>query len=135
MGPDSRFGSFGLCFGPNGRFSTHLGPYLIFGRFGRYWPIWPDGPRRALTEDSMDPNRCTTEIRTNMGPQQAPTSPDGTQWDPTLCQQVTVSDNVRHGTTEPDHVPPLARAPRDEITACGQALTPTCETSVSICHQ
>ena len=30
MGPDSRFGSFGLCFGPNGRFSTHFGPNLMF---------------------------------------------------------------------------------------------------------
>ena len=33
------------------------------------------------------------------------TAPDGT------------NPNVRHGTPEPDH-PPLARAPRDEITAC-----------------
>ena len=30
MGPDRRFGSFGLCFGPNRRFSTHFGPNLMF---------------------------------------------------------------------------------------------------------
>ena len=33
MGPDSRFGSFGFCFGPSGQFSTHFGPVLmILGR-------------------------------------------------------------------------------------------------------
>ena len=26
MGPDSRYDSFGLCFRPNRRFSTHFGP-------------------------------------------------------------------------------------------------------------
>ena len=30
MGPDRRFGSFGVCFGPNGRFSTHFGSNLMF---------------------------------------------------------------------------------------------------------
>ena len=30
MGPDRRFGSFGLIFGPNGRFSTHFEPNLVF---------------------------------------------------------------------------------------------------------
>ena len=44
-------------------------------------PIWPDGPRRALTEDSMDPYRCTTKIQTHTGPRRPPTSLDGTQPD------------------------------------------------------
>ena len=86
MGPDRRFGSFGLCFGPNGRFSTHFGPNLMFLDLTELWPMWPicpDGTRRALTEDSMDPYRCTTKIRTHTGPRRAPTSPDGTQRDPT----------------------------------------------------
>ena len=48
----------------------------------RLWPIWPDGPRRALTDDSMDPYGCTTNIRTHTGPLGTPTSPDGTQRDP-----------------------------------------------------
>ena len=30
MGPDRRFGSFGLDFGPNGRFWTHFEPNLMF---------------------------------------------------------------------------------------------------------
>ena len=30
MGPDSRFGSFDFCFGPNGRFWTHFKPNLMF---------------------------------------------------------------------------------------------------------
>ena len=30
MGPDRRYDSFGLCFGPNRRFSTHFGPHLMF---------------------------------------------------------------------------------------------------------
>ena len=46
----------------------------------RLEPIWPDGPRRALTEDSMDPYRCTTKIRTHTGPRRPLTSPDGTRW-------------------------------------------------------
>ena len=86
MGPDNRFGSFGLCFGPNSRFSTHFGPNLMFldvTKLCPMWPIWPDGPRRALTEDSMDPYRCTTKIRTHTGPRRAPTSLDGTRRDPT----------------------------------------------------
>ena len=48
MGPDSRFGSCGLCFGPNRRFSTHFGPYLMFldlTELWPMWPIWPDGTR------------------------------------------------------------------------------------------
>ena len=86
MGPDSRFGSFGLCFGPNGRFSTHFGPYLMFVDLTELWPMWPicpDGTRRALMDDSMDPYRCTTGIRTHTGPRRVPTRPDGTQRDPT----------------------------------------------------
>ena len=30
MGPDRRYDSFGLCFGPNRRFSTHFGPNFMF---------------------------------------------------------------------------------------------------------
>ena len=30
MGPDRRYDSFGLSFGPNRRFSTHFGPNLMF---------------------------------------------------------------------------------------------------------
>ena len=55
MGPDRRFGSFGLCFGPNGRFSTHFGPYLMFLDLTELWPMWPicpDGTRR----DPMSPD-------------------------------------------------------------------------------
>ena len=77
MGPDRRFGSFGLCFGPNGRFSTHFGPNLMFLDLTELWPMWPicpDGTRRALTDDSMDPYRCTTKIRTHTDPRRAPTS-------------------------------------------------------------
>ena len=58
MGPHRRFGSFGLCFTPNGRFSIHVGPYLMFWDLTELWPmrpIWPEGTQRALTEDSMDP--------------------------------------------------------------------------------
>ena len=112
MGPDRRYDSFGLCFGPNGRFSTHFGPYLMFLDLTELWPMWPicpDGTRRALTEDSMDPYRCTTKIRTHTDPRRAPTSPDETQRDPIRCQHVTVSDNVRHGTPEPDHPPSGSR--------------------------
>ena len=81
MGPDRRFGSFGLCFGPNGRFSTRFGSYLMFldlTELWPMWPIWPDGTRRALTEDSMDPYRCTTEIQSDTGPRRASTSPNRT---------------------------------------------------------
>ena len=52
MGPDRRFGSFGLCFGPNGRFSTHFGPNLMFLDLTELWPIWPicpDGTQRDPT--------------------------------------------------------------------------------------
>ena len=54
MGPDRRFGSFGLCFGPNGRFSTHFGPNLMFldltgtladvADMSRRDPMGPDEP-------------------------------------------------------------------------------------------
>ena len=30
MGPDRPYDSFGICFGPNGRFWTHFGPNLMF---------------------------------------------------------------------------------------------------------
>ena len=79
MGPDRRFGSFGLDFGPNGRFSTHFGPNLMFLDLTELWPMWPicpDGTRRALTEDSMDPYRCTTKIRTHTDPRRTPTGPN-----------------------------------------------------------
>ena len=60
MGPDRRFGSFGLCFGPSRRFATHFAPNLVFldrtgtlvsqdwtwADFGRSWPtlgrLWAD---------------------------------------------------------------------------------------------
>ena len=110
MGPDRRFGSFGLCFGPNRRFSTHFELNLMFWDLTELWPMWPicpdgtrraltedstdpyrcmteirvpDEPRRGLTDDSMDPYWCTTKIRTHTGPRRAPTSLDGTQRDPT----------------------------------------------------
>ena len=54
MGPDRRFGSFGLCFRPNGRFSTHFGPNLMFldltgtladvADMSRRDPMGPDEP-------------------------------------------------------------------------------------------
>ena len=84
MGPHRRFGSFGLCFGPNGRFSTQFGPNLMFldlTELWSMWPIWPDGARRALTEDSMDPYLCTTRIRTHTGPRRALTGPNAIQPD------------------------------------------------------
>ena len=77
MGPDRRYDSFGLCFGPNRRFSTHFGPYLMFLDLTELWPMWPicpDGTRRALTEDSMDPFRCTTKVITD--PYGSPTNTD-----------------------------------------------------------
>ena len=52
MGPDRRYDSFGLCFGPNGRFSTHFGPNLMFLDLTELWPIWPilaDMARRPPT--------------------------------------------------------------------------------------
>ena len=84
MGPDRRFGSFGLRFGPNGQFSTHFGANLMFLDLTELWPMWPKCPdetRRALTDDSMDPYQCTTKIRTHTGPRRAPTGPKGIQPD------------------------------------------------------
>ena len=81
MGPDRRYDSFGLCFGPNGRFSTHFGPNFMFLGLTKLWPMWPicpDGTRRALTDDSMVSYRCTTKIRTPTDPCGTPTSPDMT---------------------------------------------------------
>ena len=86
MGPDRRHNSFGLCFRPKRRFSFHFGPNLMFEDLTELWPMWPicpDGTRWALTDDSMDPYRCTTKIRTHTGPRRTPTSPDGTQRDTT----------------------------------------------------
>ena len=86
MGPDSRFGSFGLCFGPNRRFSTHFGQNLMFfdpTKLWPMWPLWPNGTRGALTDDSMDPCRCATDIRNHMGRLGTLTSPDETKRDPT----------------------------------------------------
>ena len=45
--------------------------------------IWPDGTRRALTDRSIVPYRCTTDIRTHTGPYGTLTCPLGTQRDPT----------------------------------------------------
>ena len=98
MGPHRPQGSFGLCFGPNGRFSTHFGTNLIFLDLTELWPMWPicpDGTRRALTDDSMDPYRCTTKIRTHTDPRRAPTSPDETQRDPIRCQDEAWSETQR----------------------------------------
>ena len=84
MGPDRRYDSFGLCFGPNGRFSTRFGSNLMFSDLTKLWPMWPICPsrtRRALTEDSTDPYWCTTKIRTHTGPRRALTGPNGTQPD------------------------------------------------------
>ena len=77
----------------------------------RWNPTLADMARRALTDDSMDSYRCTTKIQIHTGSHRAPTSPDGTQGDPNRCQQVTVSDSVRHGTPEPDH-PPSGSGPQ-----------------------
>ena len=46
-------------------------------------PIWPDKTRRALTDHSTVPYRCTTDIRTDTGPYGTLSHPDGTQRDPT----------------------------------------------------
>ena len=73
----------------------------------------------SLTEDSMGPYECTTKIRTHPDAQWPPMGPDETQRDPTL----TCDMECRSRSTSP----PLACAPRGEITACGQALTPTCD--------
>ena len=50
MGPDRRFGSFGLIFGPNGQFSTHFARNLMFLDLTELWPMCPDGTRRAQTD-------------------------------------------------------------------------------------
>ena len=87
MGPDRRFGSFGLCFGPNGRFSTHFGPHLMFLDLtelwpcGRYGPTGPDEPRWKTRWTGIGVRLRYGPIR--MGPRRAPTSPEGTQQDPT----------------------------------------------------
>ena len=44
MGPDSPYDSFGLCFGPNRRFSTHFGSNLMFLDLTELWPMWPICP-------------------------------------------------------------------------------------------
>ena len=41
MGPDRRYDSSGLCFGPNRRFSTHFGPNLMFLDLTELSPMWP----------------------------------------------------------------------------------------------
>ena len=46
-------------------------------------PIWPDRPRRALTDHSTVPYQCTTDIWTHTGPYGALTCPLETQRDPT----------------------------------------------------
>ena len=56
MGPDSRFGSFGLCFGPNGQFSTHFTPFRT--KF-----------------DVLGPDRTLADVA-DMA-RRGPTSPDG----------------------------------------------------------
>ena len=49
MGPDRRYSSFGLCFRPNGQFSTHFGPNLMFLDLTELWPICPDRTQRDPT--------------------------------------------------------------------------------------
>ena len=112
MGPDRRFGSFGLCFGPNGRFSTHFGPYLMFLDLTELWPMWPicpDGTRRALTDDSMDPYRCTTHVRTPMGPHDIPMGPQGPCWDPSNFNPLPGPTACDTETLEPDQPPSGSR--------------------------
>ena len=46
-------------------------------------PIWPDGTRRGLTDHSIVPYQCTTDVRTYTGPYGTLTYPDGTRRDPT----------------------------------------------------
>ena len=41
MGPDRSQDSFGFCFGPNCRFSTHVGPNLMFLDLSELWLMWP----------------------------------------------------------------------------------------------
>ena len=64
MGPDKRYDSFGLCFGPNGRFSTHFEPNLMFldrtqalvsqdwtwADLGRLWPTLGRGLGSSWTK-------------------------------------------------------------------------------------
>ena len=49
MGPDRRFGSFGLCLGPNGGFSTHFESNLMFLDLTELWPILTNMARRPPT--------------------------------------------------------------------------------------
>ena len=46
-------------------------------------PIWPDGARRAPTDDSTVPYQCTTDIRTHTGSSGVPMGPPGARQDPT----------------------------------------------------
>ena len=70
----------------------------------RLRPIWPNGARLALTDDSMYPYGCTTKIRTPTDPHGTPTSPDETQWNPSdfsLWLGSTTCDTERRSLTTP----------------------------------
>ena len=59
MGPDNRFGSFGFCFAPNGRVSTHFGPFsMIWARTDIVDPTWTSRTRPGTAPWSgLDPSQ------------------------------------------------------------------------------
>ena len=58
MGPDRPQDSFGLCFGPNGRFWTHFGPFsMIWARTDIVDPTWTSRTRPGTAPWSgLDPS-------------------------------------------------------------------------------
>ena len=49
MGPDGTWDSFGLCFGPNRRFSTHFGPFsMIWARTDIVDRTWTSRTRPGM---------------------------------------------------------------------------------------
>ena len=64
--------------------------------------------------------QCTTDIRTDTEPYGTLAYPDGTQPNPSSLTPDWVLQFCDTETSEPDHLSPLARAPRDGITACDQ---------------
>ena len=59
MGPDRRYDSFGLCFKPNRRFSTHFEPFsMIRARTDILHPTWASMTRpRTATWSGLDPSK------------------------------------------------------------------------------
>ena len=97
MGPDSRYSSFGLSFGPNGQFSTHFGPNFMFLDLTELWPMWPiypDGTRRALTSPDGRLDGPVSVYDLDMDPYGSPTSPDEPCRDQTGPNLMSTSDGV-----------------------------------------